>query len=253
MASAAHGSRPSLVSPSSCFPPLALDDEASALRIRRNNKAHDDGPNSSTIAGNILIFDIGGCSIRAGFAEPDGMAWPSLYMPSIVANYKGDQAGRHAVGCDALLPEVRSVANLVHPFRQNLSVDRRFDVASLEPMYASLFQQLGADPTEKQVILTEPQFLTASDRVQMAEMMMETFNVPSFYMKNQTLMSLYSYGATSGVIVDIGDRTDIVPVDQGYVIEKGISSRSWGGAEITEQLARMMSEKGHRFFSEVES
>ena len=222
------------------------------MRLRRP-MAPKGGKGGSLTVGNTVIFDVGGCSVRAGFAATDGFAWPSLYMPSVVAAYRGDRAGHHTVGCDALLPEVRAVADLLHPFRSSLGVDRRFDVAALEPMYGALFRQLGVDPAEKQVILTEPQRLTASDRVAIAEIMLETFGVPSLYMKNQTLMSLYSYGATSGVIVDIGDRTDVIPVDQGYVIDKGSSSRTWGGAEITEQLARMMSENGHRFFSDVES
>ena len=55
-------------------------------------------------------------------------------------------------------------------------------------------------------------------------------------------------------IVDVGDRVDVTAIDQGYVIEKGCSKvRQFGGATITDSLAKMVSEKGHRFFSTVES
>ena len=61
-------------------------------------------------------------------------------------------------------------------------------------------------------------------------------------MKPQSVLSMYSYGATTGVIgsscviifeifklnsipllVDIGDRIDVVPIDQGYTIDKGLN------------------------------
>jgi hypothetical protein len=34
----------------------------------------------------------------------------------------------------------------------------------------------------------------------------------------------YSYGVTSGIIVDIGERLDIYPIDEGYLFPKGVSS-----------------------------
>lgn len=87
----------------------------------------------------------------------------------------------------------------------------------------------------------------------MAEIMFETFNVPALYMKPQPYLSMFSYGATSGVIVDIGDRIDVVPLDQGYVFEKGISQLKQGGKTITERMQRGMTAQGHRFFSAPEA
>ena len=53
---------------------------------------------------------------------------------------------------------------------------------------------------------------------------------------------------TNSLTVDIGDRVDVTAIDQGYVIEKGCSKvKQFGGAAITDSLAKMVSEKGHRF------
>ena len=86
--------------------------------------------------------------------------------------------------------------------------------------------------------------------------------VPALYMKPQSILSMYAYGATTGVVgiitymktyhlpscsaVDIGDRLDVVPIDQGYVIDKGVTKLRYGGAQVTESLGRAMSELGHR-------
>jgi actin-related protein len=64
---------------------------------------------------------------------------------------------------------------------------------------------------------------------------------------------MYSYGSTSGVVVDIGDRLDVVAYDQGFALERAASHFRWGGQEITDSFARSLSETGHRFFSPVEA
>ena len=47
--------------------------------------------------------------------------------------------------------------------------------------------------------------------------------------------------------MDIGDRIDVVPIDQGFEIDKGTSKIRFGGANVTESLGRTMSELGHRY------
>jgi actin beta/gamma 1 len=86
----------------------------------------------------------------------------------------------------------------------------------------------------------------------MAEIMFETFNTPALYMREQPYLAMFSYGATSGIIVDVGERINVVPLEQGYVFEKGISELKHGGSTVTERMQRMMSQRGHRFFSDTE-
>lgn len=61
------------------------------------------------------------------------------------------------------------------------------------------------------------------DRQKIAEIMFETYNVQALCIKPQPLLAMYSYGATTGVVVDIGERLDIFPLDSGYMFEKGVS------------------------------
>eukprot|EP00055_Hartaetosiga_balthica_P011850 m.55448 g.55448 ORF g.55448 m.55448 type:complete len:1814 (-) comp7754_c3_seq1:283-5724(-) len=224
----------------------ALDIESSSLR-----RAAPKTETKLQELRNTLIFDIGGCSIRAGFAETD-VAWPSLYMPTCVATYN-DSSGKHVYGMDALRPNVRAKARISYPFRTTDHMHDSHDFDSFEGIYGDLFQRMGVDPSDRTVILTEPHVCAQRDRSRIAEIMFETFGVPSLFMKHQSLLSMYSYGATTGVIVDIGERCDVIPLDSGYVIERGVSKLRIGGRHVTDSLSRMMSEEGHRFFSPVES
>lgn len=96
---------------------------------------------------------------------------------------------------------------------------------------------------------------------------------------NQTLLSLYSYNATSGIVVDIGERLEIVPVTDGrlllylsyifavprhsyililnelltgYIVEGGVTRQPYGGHRITEYLNSSFTESKYRFFTDVE-
>ena len=51
----------------------------------------------------------------------------------------------------------------------------------------------------------------------MTQIMFESFNVPCLYAQNQAVLSLYSGGRTSGVVVDSGyGITHSVPIYEGY-------------------------------------
>ena len=53
--------------------------------------------------------------------------------------------------------------------------------------------------------------------------MFETFNVPAFYLSIQAVLSLYSSGKTTGVVLDSGDGvTHTVPIYEGYSISHAI-------------------------------
>lgn len=43
----------------------------------------------------------------------------------------------------------------------------------------------------------------------------DKFGVKSVNLTHQSILALYAYNATSGIVVDIGERMDIVPVIDG--------------------------------------
>ena len=45
--------------------------------------------------------------------------------------------------------------------------------------------------------------------------LLEQLGAQAVYLQEQPILSMYSYHETTGVVVDVGERIDIVPVDQG--------------------------------------
>ena len=46
--------------------------------------------------------------------------------------------------------------------------------------------------------------------------------------------------------VNIGERIDVVPIVDGYIIQKGVYRLPFGGRQITEHLRRLLTEGGYR-------
>ena len=52
---------------------------------------------------------------------------------------------------------------------------------------------------------------------QFMNMLINNFLVKGANIMNQSLLALYSYNATSGIVVDVGERLEIVPVTDGML------------------------------------
>ena len=64
--------------------------------------------------------------------------------------------------------------------------------------------------------------------------MFETFNVPSLYIINPANVSLYSFGRSTGVIVESGHEvTTVLPIYEGFPIPQNAKSTGLAGKLIT--------------------
>src|SRR6218665_2628276 len=67
-----------------------------------------------------------------------------------------------------------------------------------------------------QIMFSIPTNFSDKIKSQFVDLLVNRFNVGAINMVCQTILSLYSYNATSGVVVDIGDRIEILPVADGW-------------------------------------
>ena len=199
----------------------------------------------------VVIVDIGSCSVRAGFAQ--GEAYPQLFFPAVCSVVK-DTDEIQSCGLDALIPSARKNCEIVFPTRQKLRMDQEtsIPIRYMHFFLLHIFKELQVEPSSAKVILTLQQNYTEKDKELLMEVLLENLSCEAACLLEQSILSLYSYGATSGIVVDIGDRTDIVPIVDGYKIESGITKLKIGGAAVTESLRRLSTEHGLRYFSDVE-
>ncbi|XP_028398230.1 uncharacterized protein LOC114521861 [Dendronephthya gigantea] len=199
----------------------------------------------------MIIIDLGSSSIKAGFLEEQ--TWPQVILPSVYAVNRDDSKHRF-YGYEALNPLVRNSARLVYPLRSPLTIGKSLlDPNDLIGFLEIIFKELQVDLNNYQIVMTTPVNLRDQDKERLVEILFDYFQVGAVYMKCQTILSMYSYSSTCGIIVNIGDHIDVVPVEEGYVVESGVKSLPFGGGLATDHFSRLMASSGYRYFTEVES
>ena len=66
-----------------------------------------------------------------------------------------------------------------------------------------------------QLMLSAPANFSDKVKEQLMDLFVGKLQVRGVNIVNQSLLALYSYNSMSGVVVDIGDRVDILPVTDG--------------------------------------
>ena len=91
------------------------------------------------------------------------------------------------------------------------------------------------------------------NRERMTEIMFEQFDVPAFYLSIQAVLSLYSSGRTTGLVLDAGDGvTHTVPIYEGYALPHAIGRNDLAGRDLTDHLSKLLNEIGLNFSSSSE-
>ena len=200
----------------------------------------------------VLIIDIGAASVRAGYSGDT--AYPEVFFPA-VASLDATNYEAIASGNTALLPENRYGTYQIYPRKHNLRMDKHdsnLELRALECIIDTVVSDLDVDPTSTDLILTLPPTVPEQQCNELVEILFEVFGFSAICFQDQCLLSLYSYNTTSGVIVNIGDHIDIVPIIDGYTIEPGVIRIPHGGNALTENLSKLITMKGLRYFSETE-
>lgn len=199
-----------------------------------------------------LVIDNGSGVVKAGIG---GEEHPSCVFPSIIAypKVKGVIVGGSTekdcfVGDEA--QQKRGVCIVKYPIAHGI-IKEWDDMKKI--WQHTFYNELREQPPDHPVMLTEAPLNPKNNREQMTRIMFEDFDVPAMYIQIQAVLSLYSAGRTTGIVVDSGDGvTHTVPIFEGYQIPHAIDKILLAGRDLTEYMARILKDDSYFFETSAE-
>jgi len=186
-----------------------------------------------------VIVDLGSGVIKAGFSGEDG---PRSIFSNVVGTPKmpgllvGMELRERYIGDEAI--NKLEIMNFSNPIRQGEITDwDKFE----NLMHHLLYNELKIVPEELSILITEPPLNPKETRAKLAETLFETFNIERIHIANSGMLGLYSYGKTSGLVLDSGyGLTSCVPVYEGFPLPHASLKIKLAGENISEVLLNMI-------------
>ncbi|PAV69996.1 hypothetical protein WR25_10932 [Diploscapter pachys] len=189
----------------------------------------------------VVVLEFGSSSIRGGILTQEP-SLPQSFFPAIAVR---TDDGRIVVGEEAYDPQVRSRGDFVKPIEStDPSVERyTMDKDIVRACINRVIKDLKIDPKKYKAFFPSTSKNSNVPTVLVGELLTIALNDARFQgaaITRQPQLILYSYDIATGVVVDIGDRLNIVPVIDGYVVDSAICSLPYGGTQIRESLRSLL-------------
>lgn len=99
-------------------------------------------------------------------------------------------------------------------------------------------------PSNHPLLLADSPTTEEKDREKMAEILFETFGVPAYFVASQSVLSVYSAGRTSAIVIECGHSvTHAMAVHEGFAFPHTIMRLELGGQDITRNLQELLAER----------
>ena len=186
-----------------------------------------------------VIIDIGSGIIKSGFGGEDGPRniFNSLVgipkMPGVMVSM-GQQ--ERFVGEEAI--SKLEIMNFNAPIQRGQVSDwDKFETL----MHYLLYEKMKVVPEEISIMITESPNSPKENKQKLTELLFETFNVQNIHIANSSMLGLFAYGKTSGLIVDSGfNITSSVPLYEGFPLHHASIKLNFGGEDISKSLLQMI-------------
>jgi actin-related protein 4 len=117
-----------------------------------------------------------------------------------------------------------------------------------EPETVPNLQQAMADAVDTErcledhpLFMTEPSWNPAKAREKSAEIAIESWGTPAFYLARAGVMAAFSAGRATALVVDIGaSTTSVTPVHDGILLKKGVQRSNLAGNFISSQVRNVL-------------
>jgi len=196
------------------------------------------------LPGTPIIVDIGSAYIKVGFAgEPS----PRFVFPCITGTEKYKSVmvdvGARAVyvGNDAM--RMRGVLKVNYPIQRGMIMDWNDYYEILNHIFYTLLriENLSVYP----IIYVEHPFVPRETKEYIARVLFETHRVKSLLMIPSPLLSSFSVGLTTGLVIESGDGiTWIVPIINGQIHHQAVQKLNLAGVDVNHNLKSLLMREG---------
>lgn len=196
------------------------------------------------LPGTPVIIDIGSAYVKIGFAGEPG---PRFVFPCITGTekYKSvmvDVSARSIyVGND--VSRMRGVLKIKHPVQRGEIMDWESYYEILNYIFYSLLRI--EDLTQYPVFYCESPFMHRETKEYIARLFFETHRIRSLMMMPTPLLSLFSVGLTTGLVIESGDGlTWIVPIINGTIVQHAVQKLPLAGIDVNQNLKSLLMREG---------
>ncbi|MHA1149035.1 MAG: hypothetical protein ACTSR8_12425 [Promethearchaeota archaeon] len=190
-----------------------------------------------------LVLDIGQFSTKAGFAGED---YPSQVFVSMVGKpkYQNLELQYGGVGQELYVGnEIQSVG--LYKIFSPIKDGRITDWTHFQSIIDYIFYNLRVDPTLVNVLFAVHPNFPKSDLSQLFHLFLEHYSCMAFYPVLDSMLTLYSGGFRTGLVVEIGDScTRIVPIYESYKLDHAVKILNTGGRELTKFMEKNLGSIG---------
>lgn len=198
-----------------------------------------------------VVLDIGQFSSKCGFGGED---FPSQVFFTVVGkpkyqqidfDYGGIREDEYYVG-----DEIQSIGlyKVSYPIEKGIIQDW----ISFEKIIDYVFYNLRVDPGLVNVLFAVHPLFPHGDLEKLFDMFLEHYNCLAFYPVLDSMLTLYSGGFQTGLVIEIGDSlTRIVPIYKGYKLDHAIKILDIGGRTLTRYMEKILGERGYSADSSI--
>lgn len=191
-----------------------------------------------------VVIDMGSGLTKAGFSGDDVQ---KETFPTVLGRKKGNRVGpglnEQSIWCGDDVAQRRDLdLDVSYPIQRGLISNSQ----DWEKMCSHAFNDgLRIAPEEHPVFLTETARNSRANRETMTQIMFETFNVPAFYTKCDSVLALLATGRVTGVCVSSGEGvTNVVPIHEGVMVSKAAQRLNLAGSDVTMHLIKHLKKDG---------
>ncbi|MHA2281354.1 MAG: hypothetical protein ACXAC5_10915 [Promethearchaeota archaeon] len=196
------------------------------------------------LSGTPIIVDIGSAYVKIGFAGEPG---PRFVFPCITGTekYKSvmvDVSARSMyVGND--VSRMRGVLKINHPIERGAIMDWDSYFEILNYIFYSLLRVDSL--SDYPVFYCESPFMHRETKEYIARLLFETHGVRSLIMMPTPLLSLFSVGLTTGLVIESGDGlTWIAPIISGVMQDHAVQKIPLAGIDVNHNLKNLLMREG---------